>query len=142
MQRGGRRLILVIGRAPSEAARARAATELAEWGYAKWDSKPFLDKSWIVGAARVQDGAERRVPLAVARPFALTVPKGTKPPVAGRIIYSGPLRAPVRRGTVVAGLEVRIAGQSDHYLPLVATRDIAKAGPFDRLRNGLLGLFE
>ncbi|HEX4848539.1 MAG TPA: D-alanyl-D-alanine carboxypeptidase family protein [Novosphingobium sp.] len=142
VQREGRRLILVIGRAPSESARALAATELAEWGYARWDSRPFLDRSWIVGAARVQDGAVRQVPLSVARPFALTVPKGTKPPVAGRIIYSGPLRAPIGKGTVVAGLQVHMQGQPDHFLPLVATRDVARAGPIDRLRNGLLGLLE
>lgn len=141
VNRGGRRLLVVVGRVPSEAGRAAAARALVEWGYAAWDSRAFLDSRWIVGAARVQDGDAREVPLAVPRAFSLAVPKGTNPRISASIVYVGPLRAPIAKGATVAQLVVEVAGQGTHRLPLVATRSVGKAGPFDRVVNGLLGLF-
>lgn len=142
VRRDGRRLVLVIGKAQSESARASAATALAEWGYAAWDSRAFLRPDWIVGSAQVQNGAKREVSLAVPRSFALTIPKGANPRVSARVVYTGPLRAPIAKGDKVGGLEVQIDGQPPHYLPLVAVHGVKRAGPIDRLLNGLLGLLE
>jgi len=142
VERNSRRLVLVVGKAPTEADRARAAREVAEWGYAAWDSRPFLTPDWTVGAVRVQGGDARSVLVAVARPFALAVPKGHRPRVSARIVYTGPVRAPVGKGQLVGGLEVQIDGQPPHYLPLVAREAVGKAGPIDRLVNGLLGPFQ
>lgn len=142
VERGGRRLVLVVGGVPTDPARAAAARELAEWGYAAWDSRPFVRAGQVVAQAKVQGGNARAVPLAPDRAFRLTVPKGTHPAVSTRVIYDGPVRAPIAQGAVVGGLEVRIEGQPVHYHPLRAARAIGPAGPFDRLANGLLGLFE
>ncbi|MFM2274070.1 MAG: hypothetical protein RL702_3135, partial [Pseudomonadota bacterium] len=62
--------------------------------------------------------------------------------VSTRIVYSGPLVAPLAKGATVAGLEVRIDGRPPHYLPLVTAEAVGKAGPFDRIVNSLLGLLE
>ncbi|HPB23121.1 MAG TPA: D-alanyl-D-alanine carboxypeptidase family protein [Novosphingobium sp.] len=141
-QRGGRRLIVVIAGARTEADRAAAARSLAEWGYAAWDSRPFVSAGQIVGEARVQQGDARRVPLALPRAFAISVPRGVRSGVSTRIVYSGPLVAPLAKGATVAGLEVRIDGRPPHYLPLVTAEAVGKAGPFDRIVNSLLGLLE
>ena len=142
VERGGRRLVLVVGGVPSYAGRADAARALAEWGYAAWDSRPFVRGGQVIGRARVQGGNARAVPLALARPFSLTVPKGTQPRITTRIVYDGPVPAPLAKGAPLGALEVRIDGQPVHYLPLVAAQAVGKAGPIDRLVNGLLGLAE
>lgn len=142
VERDGRRLVLVVGGVPSYAGRAEAARALAEWGYAAWDSRPFVAQGQVIGRARVQGGAARSVPLALARPFSLTVPKGTQPRIATRIVYDGPVPAPIASGTPLGALEVRIDGQPAHFLPLVASESVGRAGPIDRLVNGLLGLAE
>ena len=139
-ERQGRRLVLVIGGARTEHDRAEAAKALAEWGYGAWDSRPWLNPGVPLGQVRVQLGARRDVAVTVPRAFALTVPKGSTPSVAARIVYDGPLVAPIAKGMPVGGLEVRIAGREPYFLPLVAAQDVARAGPFDRLANGLLGL--
>jgi D-alanyl-D-alanine carboxypeptidase (penicillin-binding protein 5/6) len=141
VERDGRRLVLVIGRAPSEPGRAAAATALAEWGYGAWDDASFLKAGWVVGSARVQDGTEHEVPLALPRAYSLALPAGTNPRVSARIVYRGPLPAPIVRGAIVAELKVTVAGQPTYSLPLAAARDVDQAGPFDRIANGLLGLF-
>ncbi|HNN55193.1 MAG TPA: D-alanyl-D-alanine carboxypeptidase family protein [Novosphingobium sp.] len=140
VERDGRRLVLVIGGAQNEDLRGKAATGLAEWGYSAWDSRAFLGAGQRIGSARVQNGDTRRVPLAVPRRFTLAVPKGFDAKVGARVVYRGPLRAPIAKGAQVAGLEVTIEGQPVHYLPLVAAETVDRAGPIDRIVNGLLGL--
>lgn len=140
VEREGRRMVLVVGKVPSEAGRAAAARDLAEWGYAAWDSRALLEPGRVVGAVKVQGGDAREVPVKVARSFALAIPKGTRPRVSGRIVYVGPVRAPIAKGALVGKLEVSVDGQPLHFLPLVSTMAVSPAGPIDRIVNGLLGL--
>lgn len=141
VERDGRRLALVVARAPDEASRAQAARQLAEWGFAAWDSRPLVRAGQVVGSALVQQGDARAVGLAPLRDWRVAVPKGGKAAVATRIVYRGPLIAPLAKGQVVAGLEVTVAGQPPHDIPLATTAAVNSAGPFDRLVNGLLGLW-
>lgn len=138
--REGRRLVLVIGGAPSEATRAAAAEGLAEWGFTAWDSRQLVRKGQVVGRALVQDGSARAVDLVPLRDWRLTVPHGSTARVATRIVYRGPLRAPIEAGQVVAGLEVTVPGLPPHDIPLATGQRVTRAGPFDRVVNGLLGL--
>lgn len=140
VERNGRRLVLVIGGAPSEAARASAARALAEWGYSAWDSRPLVSKGRIVGSASVQGGSSRAVGLVPLRDWRLAVPRGSNPRITTRIVYRGPLQAPLEPGQVVAGLQVSIAGLPAHDIPLATRQRVTRAGPFDRMVNGLLGL--
>lgn len=141
VERGGRRLIVVVAGVPTEPGRARAARDLVEWGYAAWDSRDWLKPGDRLGEVRIQQGAARSVPVTVPRAFRLTTIKGHAPVVRTRIVYSGPLVAPVAKGAPVGGLEVTVDGNERYILPLVATQAVDRAGPFDRLVNGLLGLW-
>ena len=140
VSRRNRRIVLVIGNSPTEPGRAAAAAALAEWSYQAWDSRAFLAPGWVVGAANVQGGAARSVAIGVPRGFQLSVAKGSPAQVSGRIVYDGPLRAPLARGQQVARLELQVAGQPDHTLPLVTLNAVDAAGPIDRIVSGLLGL--
>ena len=142
VDRQGRRLVLVIGQAPTEPGRAAAAKAMAEWGYGAWHSLAFLAPGYVVGAAQVQNGARRAVPLTVPRAYSLALPNGAAGRVSGRIIYDGPLLAPIAKGQQVALLEVGLPGQPRHTLPLVAASAVTVAGPFDRIANALLGLWQ
>lgn len=139
--RDGRRLFVVIAGAPTAEARAGASRALLEWGFAAWRARPLYAPGSIVGKARVQGGAARSVPLRVERAVSAAVPAGQPgKPVSVRIVYQGPLVAPVARGTKVAELEIVVDGTGAGRIPLVAAADVAKAGPLDRLLNGVMGL--
>ena len=140
VNRGGRRLVLVIGHAATEPGRAAAAKALVEWGYTVWDAHSFLTPDFEVGAVNVQGGSVRSVPLGVPRSFMLSLPKGASPQISGRILYDGPLKAPLAKGQQVARLELSVTGQPVHTLPLVTLRAVPAAGTIDRIVNGLLGL--
>jgi serine-type D-Ala-D-Ala carboxypeptidase (penicillin-binding protein 5/6) len=142
LERSGRRLVLVIGRAKTEASRANAARVLAEWGFSAWESRSLAPAGWTVGAARVQDGSERTVRLILPHDTRYSRPKGGADRPEARIVYSGPLKAPIRKGAEVARLEMRLSGVRPWSIPLVAAEDVARAGPIDRIVGGLLGLVE
>jgi D-alanyl-D-alanine carboxypeptidase (penicillin-binding protein 5/6) len=140
-ERNGRRLVVVTARSASEAGRATSARALLEWGFAAWDSHPLYHSDQQVGQAQVQLGDATRVGLVVPRDFTLATRKGAAPAkISACIRYDGPIRAPIKAGAVVAVLEISIDA-ARHSLPLVAESDVGVAGPFDRLINGVVGLF-
>lgn len=139
--RGGRRLVMVVAGVDRHQDRARASTALIDWGFAAFESRSLFPAGASVGTAQVQNGAHRSVPLVTPVAYSAASPRGTRDPVALRIIYDGPLAAPILKGTPVADLEIRVGSQPPHRLPLVAGADVPRAGLFTRLLNGLSGLF-
>lgn len=139
-ERNGRRLVMVIGSAEKPKERARAAADLMDWGFAAFDSRPLFAPDATVGEARVQDGEARSVPLLAPTAYSATSPRGTRAPVSLRLVYDGPLVAPIRKGDAVASLEIRVGSAAPQKVPLVAGADVARAGPLRRLLNGLAGL--
>jgi D-alanyl-D-alanine carboxypeptidase (penicillin-binding protein 5/6) len=140
-ERDGRRLIMVVAGAHSEAERAGASRALLEWGFAAWQARPLFAAGMPVGEARVQDGDARSVPVIADHAVAATLPSGERGPIALRLSYQGPLIAPIAKGAQVAELEIRAGEAPPSRVPLFAAAAVGKAGPLDRLVNGLMGLF-
>lgn len=139
--RNGRRLVMVVGGYDRPYQRANESRALLEWGYSAWRTRPLFARGERVALAQVQGGAVRRVPLVAPLPLYLTLgpgetTKGTELTVA----YSGPVVAPIRKGTAIGELRIAVPGQPLERLPLFAGDDVAAANPAQRLRNGLLGL--
>jgi serine-type D-Ala-D-Ala carboxypeptidase (penicillin-binding protein 5/6) len=141
VERDGRRLVVVVAGTPSEAVRGKVARDLIEWGFASFAPHAVAPAGAVVGSARVQNGAQRSVALALVRPLGVALAPGSKAVIISRIIYRGPLVAPIRRGAVVAELELQINRGPAMRFPLQASAAVGVAGPFDRLGNGLLGLW-
>jgi len=139
-QRGQVRLVMVVGGARSEAERAAASRALLEWGFAAWDYRPLFDAGKPVARARVQDGEDLHVPLVSPVPRHATFVRGAAPKITLTLRYRGPLRAPLAKGQQVAELEIRTADGGTSSVPLYTDRAVGKAGPLDRIVNGLYGL--
>ena len=138
--RGGRRLVLVIGAAPTPADRNHTARDLIEWGFSAFHTRELVPVDATVGSARVQDGADMRVPLQTDLPV-LASASGPPPKPTLSIRYRGPVEAPIKQGQQIADLHVVVPGQQPHDVPLVAAYDVPKANAWQRLRNGIVGLF-
>jgi D-alanyl-D-alanine carboxypeptidase (penicillin-binding protein 5/6) len=139
--RNGRRIVMVVGGYDRAWQRARESRDFLEWGFSAWEARPLFGRQEVVAEAKVQGGADRHVPLIAPLPYSLTMRPG-EPSVGATLTvrYAGPLEAPVRKGDEVAVLRVAVPGQPARDLPLIAADDVARAGPADRLRNGLFGL--
>ena len=141
-ERDGRRLLLVVAGGKSIDDRAAASRALLEWGFAEWETLPLFAAAANVGEARVQNGASRRVALTAPYAIHALQPRGQggKTAPALRLIYQGPLVAPIAKGQKVAELEVASPGMPAGRVPLYAAESVAVAGPLDRLANGLARL--
>ena len=139
-ERNGRRLIMVVAGVPKPNERAKAARALMEWGFAAWDDKPLVAAGARLGEAQVQGGATASVPLIAPRAYYATLAKGTKAQVAMTITYKGPLKAPIAKGAEVAMLELRMPGEPEVHLPLVAGQEVKAGGVIGRLQAGLARL--
>jgi D-alanyl-D-alanine carboxypeptidase (penicillin-binding protein 5/6) len=140
-ERGGRRLAMVIAGAPSPAIRNKSSRQLIEWGFEHFSSRELLPMGIEVGEAMVQDGSSTSVPLFTEAPVFANLPVGQNAAARLSLRYRGPVEAPVHRGDEVATLRIAIAGQEPHDVPLVAGADISEANAWQRLRNGVVGLF-
>ena len=139
--RDGRRLVMVVGGYDRAWQRARESRALLEWGFSAWKIERLFAAGAVVGEARVQGGAARQMPLVAPLFYYVTYPAGgIAPRVKLTLRYDGPLRAPLRKGADIAALRVSTPGEPPRDLRLLAGKSTAVAGPFARLRNGLLGL--
>ena len=139
--RDGRRLLMVVAGSKSEAQRAAASRALLEWGFSAWRNRTLFAPATRIADARVQDGAAQSVPLISARPVFATVPAISDAKVSLKVIYDGPLVAPIVKGDQVAALEVRVDDLPPVRLPLLAGASVAQANPLQRMLNGLRGFF-
>lgn len=140
-ERDGRRLLMVIAGTDRPAIRTQAARAFIEWGFTHFATRTLFATGKPVARAAIQGGAARSVPLVASRPLVVSFAQGTQPKISLMVHYTGPLKAPVQAGAEVAELEIRIAGQEPFRTPLVAAQNVAEANWWQRLRNGLAGLF-
>ena len=143
-ERNGRRIVMVIGGISDPGGYARRGEEsvrFIEWGFNAWQSRPLLRQGQRIGEAEVQIG--RRDPRSASsrpQPIAVTYPQGMGRNLRAKIVYQGPVRAPIAQGQHIADLVVETEGMPPATMPLVAESAVGEAGFFGRIWNGLKGL--
>lgn len=137
----GRRLIMVVAGLNSYNGRIDESVRFMDWGFKAWALRPIARKGAVLGQARVQGGWSRAVDLVVPRDLAATVPASVNGPIKARIVYEGPIKAPIAKGQQIAQLVVDAGDGTPQSLPLVAGDAVSEGGFFARLWTGFLSLF-
>jgi D-alanyl-D-alanine carboxypeptidase (penicillin-binding protein 5/6) len=141
-EQSGRRIIMVVAGLDSFNQRIGESVKFMDWGFRAWKSQPLFARGERVADARVQLGGDDAVGLVAPRDLAVTLPAGV---AAGnirvRVVYDGPIKAPVAAGQPVAQLVVTTPDTPPQAMPLVAEKAVAEAGFFGRLWAGLASLF-
>jgi D-alanyl-D-alanine carboxypeptidase (penicillin-binding protein 5/6) len=138
--RDGRRLVMVVAGLTSFNQRIEESVKFMEWGFNAWQTRPLFDANERVGEAEVQLGGESTVGLVAPRAIAVTFAAGLGQDVRARIVYQGPIKAPIAQGQHVADLVVQAGDMPPQVTPLVAERAVGEAGFFGRLWAGLTHL--
>jgi D-alanyl-D-alanine carboxypeptidase (penicillin-binding protein 5/6) len=102
----GQRLILVLNGLKTSAERSEEARKILTWGFRSFDARTLFQAGETVGEASVYGGAAGEVPLAADKPVKLFVAHGSAEKLSAKILYTGPLIAPVEQGASVAHLKV------------------------------------
>jgi D-alanyl-D-alanine carboxypeptidase (penicillin-binding protein 5/6) len=117
----GQRLILALYGCRTAKERAEEARKILLWGFRSFDSRTVFAAGEIVGGAKVYGGARSEVPLVADGEVRILVPRNSAEKFTGRIVYSGPLIAPVEAGRDVARLKIFRGSEQVLDLPLKTT---------------------
>ena len=140
-EQNGRRLVMVVAGLSSFNQRASESVRFMDWGFRAWQAKPLVKRGRKVTDAEVQLGSASSVGLVAPSDLTVALPSGAVPALAGKVVYQGPIKAPIKAGQHIADLIVTSPGLPDQTLPLVADKDVGQAGFFGRAWAGLTGLF-
>lgn len=121
---GDRRLIVVVNGSRTAKDRAVEAEKLLRWGFGAFESRALFEAGATVGHARVFGGESMTVPLEAAGAVAVLQPRDGAEPLTGRIVYEGPLPAPVERGQLVAHLKLMRGSSEVLDVPLRTAQNV------------------
>jgi len=102
----GQRLIAVVGGLKTATERAEEARKLFNFGFHAYDPRLLFSVGDTVGHAYVYGGAQGRVELVSDQPIKIFIPHGSTDRLLAKVVYDGPLAAPVADGAQVARLKV------------------------------------
>jgi D-alanyl-D-alanine carboxypeptidase (penicillin-binding protein 5/6) len=137
---GDRRVIFAITGLDSAADRARESEAIVNWAFRQFAQKSLARAGEVVAEAEVWMGDVPRVGLTPAEDLDTLLPILGADQITGEVVYTGPVRAPVAKGDVLAELVFSPEGLPETRVPLVAASDVAPGGFVTRLRtvSGLL----
>jgi D-alanyl-D-alanine carboxypeptidase (penicillin-binding protein 5/6) len=139
-EQNGRRLIMVVAGLGSTQQRIDESTKFMDWGFRSWQTRPLFQQGQKVGEAEVQLGGSDTVGLVAPRNLAATIPAGLGRRMQAKIVYTGPIKAPIAQGQHIADLIVQPEGMPAMTMPLVAEEEVGEAGFFGRIWSGFKSL--
>jgi D-alanyl-D-alanine carboxypeptidase (penicillin-binding protein 5/6) len=120
----GLRLIVVVTGLKSANERAAEGRKLLEWGFRSFHARMLFAEGQTIGEAKVFGGERGRVPLVPARAVRLMLPRNSSDKIIARIVYTGPVPAPVKKGQAIGRLKVWRNDAVALDMPLEAGADV------------------
>ncbi|WP_242416340.1 D-alanyl-D-alanine carboxypeptidase family protein [Sphingomonas panni] len=140
-EQDGRRLVMVLAGLTSSNQRIAESVKFMNWGFGAWRARPIVAAGKRVETAEVQLGDSATVGLVAPRALTVTMPAGTNSPITAKVVYTGPIKAPIAKGQHIADLVIASPDTGEQRMPLVAEKDVAEAGFFGRVWASLTSLF-
>jgi serine-type D-Ala-D-Ala carboxypeptidase (penicillin-binding protein 5/6) len=141
----GLRLIVVVNGLRSEKERADEAKKMLDWGFHSFQSGLLFADGQEIAQAKLYGGAKGQVPLTAGKEVRLMVPRGSRDKIIARVVYSGPVPAPVQEGQRIGTLKVWRGESVVLEVPLQAAESVATGSmpgrAFDAATELVLGLF-
>nr|WP_319389113.1 D-alanyl-D-alanine carboxypeptidase family protein [uncultured Cohaesibacter sp.] len=144
-KRGDERLIAVLTGMKSQKERREEARKIMNWGFRAFTSRRIFDPDEKIAYADVFGGDKPEVMLVSKRPVSLFMPRSQEGSLKARVVYDGPLQAPLEEGIEVATLKVWNDDKLIYEAPLITGESIGRGTTSQRaigaLKELLLGWF-
>ena len=141
----GTRLIVVVNGLEDPEDRASEAKKMLEWGFRNFETRTLIAADQPVGYAKVFGGESRSVKLVSHAPVKVMVHKSGGDKLIARIVYSGPVRAPIQEGQQIGLVRVWRAGNIAVETPVFAAEAIGTGSTVRRAIDGaselVIGMF-
>src|ERR1700676_4685866 len=139
------RLIVVITALDDPDDRAAEAKKMIEWGFRNFETRTLFAADQPIGYAKVFGGESRTVKLASREPIKVMVQKNGSDKLIARVVYSGPVRAPVESGQKIGLVKVWRGGNIAMEAPVYAAESVDRGSTMRRAIDGaselVIGVF-
>ncbi|RVC47660.1 D-alanyl-D-alanine carboxypeptidase [Mesorhizobium sp. M4B.F.Ca.ET.088.02.2.1] len=120
----GTRVIAAMSGLASDRERSEEARKLLDWGVRSFQKTEIFAKDEVVGEAQVFGGAKSGVALKAKGPIEIFLPIANRDKLTAKIVYDGPVSAPVEEGQPVGKLRVWIGDTLSQETPLFAAETV------------------
>jgi D-alanyl-D-alanine carboxypeptidase (penicillin-binding protein 5/6) len=141
----GLRLIVVVNGLEDPEERASEAKKILEWGFRNFEARTLFNAEQQIGYAKVFGGTSRSLKLAAKEPIKVMVQKNGNDKLIARLVYNGPVRAPIEAGQQVGVIKVWRGANIAVETPVYAAESIATGTTMQRAIDGaselVIGVF-
>ena len=138
---GRRRLILVVNGLKTMKERGTEAKRLMEWGFVEYENYQLFEPNKPIESIPVWLGKKETVPAVLPKKAIITLKRENKAKTVISISYDAPVTAPVKKGQVIASLNVTYPDTGKVLsFPLVAGEDVKKVGYFGKIKAFFMSL--
>ncbi|MGE3334055.1 MAG: D-alanyl-D-alanine carboxypeptidase family protein [Rhodospirillaceae bacterium] len=132
--RNGRRLILVANGMDTMKDRDEETAKLMDWGFREFTNRSLFTAGEVVTDAEVWLGDTGSVNLVIPKDVMVTVPRAASQSLEVKVVYQGPLPAPIAKGAEVAKVVITGKDLAPIEIPLQAAADVGRLGYVGRLK--------
>jgi serine-type D-Ala-D-Ala carboxypeptidase (penicillin-binding protein 5/6) len=122
----GLRLIVAVNGAKTAKERGDEARKLLDFGFRGFESRPLFAEGQIIGEAKLYGGSSSRVPLIAGQAVSLLVPRNANERIVARLVYTGPVAAPVQQDQPIGTLRVSRGQHVVLEVPLRAAESVGR----------------
>ncbi|MBX3577920.1 MAG: D-alanyl-D-alanine carboxypeptidase [Rhizobiaceae bacterium] len=137
VNRDGRRVFAAMSGMATERERAEEGRKLLEWGIRGFEANALFAANEEIGEAKVYGGEKGSVMLKAKGPISILIPSSNRDRLIARIVYKGPLVAPVEAGTPVGSLKVWVGELLTQETPLFAAEDVGVGTLYQRALDAI-----
>ncbi len=140
------RLIVVVTGAKSDKERGDEAKKMLEMGFHGFEARVLFAEGQNIGGAKVFGGDRSYVPLLAPGIVKVMMPRNASERLLARIVYTGPVPAPITKGQPIGKLMVWRGENLALEVPLTAAEDVGTGTMSQRAMDGatelMIGLFK
>jgi D-alanyl-D-alanine carboxypeptidase (penicillin-binding protein 5/6) len=140
VQREGRRVVAALGGLSSASVRTEESRRLLDWGIRGFIKKLIFEPGEMVGSVQLFGGEKSSLVVRSATPVHILIPVDNRDRITARIVYDGPISAPIREGAPVGTLRVWIGETMTQETPLVSAETVGAGTLTQRAADAVVEL--
>ena len=137
-KRGDMRLISVVLGTRSDNARAQESQKLLNYGFRFFETHQLYPANTKITETKVWKGATRQLALGLSKPLYVTVPRGQYKSLVATTHVQQPVVAPIKAGTQLGEVEIRLNNDLVAKEPLVALDTVNPGSWWRRILDDIL----
>jgi len=137
IEKNGRRLIAVGSGFENKQARSRQSSKLLIYGLTNFDLIEISKKDSPIDSVDVWLGKDNSVKVYTKNDIYKTIKKGQKKKLKVKVVYNGPIEAPIKKDQILAKLKIIYDQEQIGEYDLLSEKEVKKVNIFSRLIKSL-----